>query len=73
MCLQMLHVGRTGNTSQGKTIVLLYRGCERGDFKRLFNCHFHLVATRWKYYKTPQLISSLRELEKTEVTRWRGQ
>ena len=44
-----------------------------GDFKLLYNICFRLVDTRWKDSKTLQFISSLRKLEKIEVTRRIGQ
>ena len=53
--------------------LILPKGCERDDFKRLYNRRFRLVAIRCKYSKTLQFISSLRKLEKIEVTQRRGQ
>ena len=41
----------------------------RGTCGRLYNRRFHIVATRWKDYKTLQFISSLRKTVITEVSR----
>ena len=45
------------------------KGIDIGTYSWLYNRRFHIVATRWKDYKTLQFISSLRKTVITEVSR----